>query len=716
MFIIGQRWISNTETQLGLGIVVQVESRQVKISFPAAEEDRLYAINNAPLSRIIFQEGEYITTTAHQKLLITAVNDYQGLTLYVGIDEEGNEINITEASLSSFIPLNTPQQRLLSGLLDKLETFKLRIDTLNHSSRLQLSPVRGLLGSRTNHLPHQLYVAYDVARRHAPRVLLADEVGLGKTIEAGMILHYQLQTGRAERVLIIVPETLIHQWLVEMLRRFNLSFTIIDRNRYECSETNADYQEEITTSPENPFTHDPLILCSLDFLTMNETAFQDALAAHWDLVVVDEAHHLLWTEAEASSSYACVEQLAEQCNGLLLLTATPEQVGIESHFARLRLLDPSRFYNFSLFKQQERDYQSINRLVHALLDFQTHNPGQELNNDLITVLKPYLADDVAATAEENIKALLDRHGTGRVLFRNTRTAIKGFPSREVHYYPLSASEIYNPYSGLDMLHPELLVDSAVWVEHDSRVHWLVKRIEQLRPNKILLICAQASTAITLENHLKLKTTIRSSCFHEGLTIIERDKAAAYFTEEEQGAQVLVCSEIGSEGRNFQCAHQLIFFDLPLNPDVVEQRIGRLDRIGQKHTIHIHVPYFLHSAQESLFRWYHEGLNLFAKSCSIGFSIYQHFAPQLLPILSHSSCALELNALISQTQLYTQALHQTIYQARDNLLELNSCNLPLATQLMAEIDAAENTLELQDYLSQVFQEYGINTSPIQNAAR
>lgn len=243
-FKTGQRWISNTESQLGLGIITAVQGRTVSINFPAAEEERIYAIDNAPLSRIIYKEGDEITTNEQQKLEVTAVNEYQGLLLYTGTDETGTEFHITELSLNCFIQLNTPEQRLFSGLLDKIGfPFKLRIETLQHTSRLQ-SKVRGLLGSRTNHLPHQVYIANEVAQRHAPRVLPADEVGLGKTIEAGMILHYQLHTGRANKVLIVVPDTLIHQWLVEMIRRFNLYFSIIDQNRYDdLPNPDEDYED-----------------------------------------------------------------------------------------------------------------------------------------------------------------------------------------------------------------------------------------------------------------------------------------------------------------------------------------------------------------------------------------------------------------------------------------------------------------------------------------
>ena len=100
----------------------------------------------------------------------------------------------------------------------------------------------------------------------------------------------------------------------------------------------------------------------------------------------------------------------------------------------------------------------------------------------------------------------------------------------------------------------------------------------------------AQTAIDLEKYLHLNVGVRSAAFYEGLSIVERDRAAAYFADSQAGAQSLICSEIGSEGRNFQFAHHLILFDLPVHPDLLEQRIGRLDRIGQRHNIQIHVPY------------------------------------------------------------------------------------------------------------------------------
>lgn len=711
-FNVGQRWISNTETQLGLGIIIDVNGRQVSLSFPAAGEERIYSTDSAPLSRIFYKEGEEITTSNQQTMRITQVEERQGLFFYTGVDDAGNELQISELSLDCFITLNTPEQRLFSGLLDKLNTFKLRIDTLNHASRLQQSVVRGLLGSRTSHLKHQVYIAREVAQRYAPRVLLADEVGLGKTIEAGMIIHYQLCTGRANRVLIVVPQTLIHQWLVEMIRRFNLYFSIIDAERYELMyELDEEEGMHLGTTEENLFENEQLVLCSLDFLMENEKARHHALTSQWDLLVVDEAHHLHWSEEEKSPEYECIEELAAQSKGLLLLTATPEQAGIASHFARLRLLDPSRFYDLSAFKKEEEGYQQINKLAHELMTYGEQTSAEILSGELKSQLAAYLGETTGLNVSQVIKDLLDRHGTGRVLFRNTRAAIQGFPERRVHACPLECPAIYSSMDeqkGQRKLYPEQLLNKELWLDHDPRVTWLANKINEVHPKKVLVICAKANTAIALDQHLKLKIGIRSTSFHEGLSIIERDRAAAYFAEQENGAQALVCSEIGSEGRNFQFAHHLVLFDLPLNPDLLEQRIGRLDRIGQRHAIEIYVPYLMNTVQEKLFRWYHEGINLFTKSCSVGFTLYEEFEDQLLPILDTADTNKEvLEKLITETKTRAEQINQALHEGRDRLLELNSCNAPQAEALIAAIEAEENYLDLENYMAQVFQEYGID---------
>ncbi len=471
--------------------------------------------------------------------------------------------------------------------------------------------MRGLCGMRAGLIPHQLYIAHEVGRRHAPRVLLADEVGLGKTIEAGMIIHQQVLAGRAERILIVVPETLQHQWLVEMMRRFNLHFSIFDEER--CIEAFAE--------AENPFDTQQYVLCSLDFLRKSRKRFEQALEGEWDLLVVDEAHHLEWSQDKPSREYQVVEGLAERTAGVLLLTATPEQLGRESHFARLRLLDPDRFYDYEAFVEEEEQYAPVADAITSLfsgekLPDEAKNQITELLSEqdvepLFRIIESDSDEEAKASArQELIDNLMDRHGTGRVLFRNTRAAIKGFPKRNVHLMPMDIPQQYTTsmrVSGMiggkmtpearavKNLYPEEIFqefegEDSSWWQFDSRVNWLLEKVKEKRSDKVLVIASRASTALQLEQALREREGIRATVFHEGMSILERDKAAAYFAQEEGGAQVLICSEIGSEGRNFQFANQLVMFDLPFNPDLLEQRIGRLDRIGQKRDIDIHVPY------------------------------------------------------------------------------------------------------------------------------
>jgi ATP-dependent helicase HepA len=715
----GQRWVSNTESELGLGIVLEVANRRVKISFPAADETRTYAVDIAPLSRVRYEVDQLISTIDGDKILIAEIEEHNGCLMYLGTDENAQFLVVPENQLNSFVQFSKPQERLFAGQIDKNRAFGLRMDTLRYYKQLQQSPVSGLLGPRIQLLPHQLYIANETASRNAPRVLLADEVGLGKTIEAGLIIHQQLITGRAKRILIALPDSLVHQWLVEMLRRFNLFFTILDEER--CVAL-------VESGTENPFESAQLVICTLSFLSEQTERLEQAFAADWDLLVVDEAHHLEWSEKQVSPAYAAIESLSQKARGLLLLTATPEQLGIEGHFARLRLLDPARYFDITLFREEEARYAPINTLVQQLLaddglqQISAKKVQKELTGFLgaaaVEALNVELADketNVEETRSRLIRELLDRHGTGRVLFRNTRASIQGFPARELKAHPLLAPDFptgqdESEQSGLDNIEiqfkPELLLGEE-WLQTDPRVTWLIDFLEQQRGNKILVICARAETALQLEQHLNLKHGVQSAVFHEGLSLVARDRAAAYFADDEQAAQVLVCSEIGSEGRNFQFVSQLVLFDLPLDPDLLEQRIGRLDRIGQLHDILLHVPYYQHSAQEVLMRWYHEGINAFESTCAIGHAQLREFKEPLKNCLLNPQDQQKTDELIQQTRDSSETLISQLQNGRDRLLELNSCDSERAEVIVEDMHEQEQRHALSAYMEKVFDQFGVD---------
>lgn len=705
-YSVGQRWVSNGEADLGLGLIKEINGRQIAVLFPASGEQRIYAADNAPLSRVHYPEGDRVSTNDDLYFTITARHELNNCFIYQGTDDEGNEISIHEMDLNSFVQFSQPQDRLFAGQIDKNSQFELRIEALAHQHELQQSSVYGLMGARVQLLPHQIYIAHQVSQRHAPRVLLADEVGLGKTIEAGLIIHQQLITEQAKRVLIVVPDSLVHQWLVEMLRRFNLQFTIMDEERHQAL---------VESEEGNPFDSAQLVLCHLSLLTTHQEIYDDAIMADWDLMVVDEAHHLQWNEQEASAEYRAIEDLARQVRGLLLLTATPEQLGIESHFARLRLLDPDRFHDLAKFRQQEDAYQAVSELSSFLL---SESAQAQLSSNQSSIehylgkdsyLELVQSDDFESSKNKAISALLDRHGTGRILFRNTRDAVEGFPERIVHGYALVAPTQYletvQDAGQLAALQPEQLLGED-WLARDSRVGWFSSFLAEHKLDKVLVICAQAQTAQALELHLRINQGLRTSVFHEGLSLINRDRAAAYFSDEEEGAQVMICSEIGSEGRNFQFSHHLVLFDLPLNPDLLEQRIGRLDRIGQNHNVQIHIPYYENTAQHVLLDWYHEGMNALERVFPAGSTIQRALKTDLTECLLEPSNSEKIKQLIDKTQQLTTETLKSLQQGRNRLLELNSCNKAVAEELVGDLEEMGRATELSQFMDKVFDEYGV----------
>ena len=350
-FCPGQRWISDSESDQGLGTVTAVEHRFVTIVYTATGEARQYAIANAPLTRVIFNVGDSIPSHDGWQLLIESYEEKNQLITYHGTrSDTQKKTSLKEILIDHFLKFNKPHDRLLNGQVDRLDWFTLRKNCLQHQYEQQKSELMGLTGGRVSLIPHQLYIAEEVGHRFAPRVLLADEVGLGKTIEAGLIIHQQLVSGRAQRILIIVPESLMHQWLVEMLRRFNLKFSIFDHDRCVESANNDDHDQQYN----NPFSSEQLVLVTLGFITENADWYEALISEDWDLMVVDEAHHLNWQQDNPSIEYQCIEQLAQTIPGVLLLTATPDQLGHESHFARLRLLDPDRFFDYQNLLMRKR--------------------------------------------------------------------------------------------------------------------------------------------------------------------------------------------------------------------------------------------------------------------------------------------------------------------------------------------------------------------------
>jgi ATP-dependent helicase HepA len=674
-FIMGQRWISESEPELGLGVIVEVESKTVTCFFPAAKVDRRYGTQTAPLRRIKFVVGDEVKGQDGENFLVEEIHEVNGLVTYKG---EGKVL--AETQLADTLSFSKPEERLFAGNIDSNSLFKLRYDVLLNQRKLFISPIRGFTGPRLSLIPHQMYVASEVARRARPRVLLADEVGLGKTIEAGLILHHLILTGRVERSIIIVPDSLVYQWFVEMLRKFQLTFVTI----------NHDSKLE---KGERPFEDGQLFVASLKFLMKEDWLMEQVLESKWDLLVVDEAHQLRWVPDNSSMEYDFVAAIAKTTPGVLLLSGTPEILGLAGHYARLHLLDPNRFHDFNQFVEETTGYKPISDLANKLIK------GTALAGEEKKTLKTKLGIDLEGLGKEKaLQALVDRHGTGRVYFRNTRktmaTYSEFFPKRIFHGYPISVGKTKNPEKKL----------------FELKSSWLATFVEQHKGDKILLICHEKEMVVDLEKVLRDKSTAKVAFFHSGMNLMNRDRQAAYFADPE-GADILLSTEIGSEGRNFEFAKHLILFDLPKLPDLLEQRIGRLDRIGQKNDIHIHVPFVEKSSEELLMRWYHEGFNAFESSPRGGTELYATVRPELLELLQEieegSFPENKFQKFLKQTQNIHQEIETKLEEGQDQLVEINSFNHDKAMEFVKELKTADESLELRDFMLNLWAQLGVD---------
>jgi len=736
-----------------------VDDRVVSLAFAAADETRRYVIGSAPIRRVRFAVGDTLTDDASQTHVVEAVEERDGVLFYRSSLGE-----MAETRVAARTAVTGPRERLGAGRVDASLLFDLRSETLTRLHAIRSSPVRGFVGPRIELLPHQFFVASAVSSRLEPRVLLADETGLGKTIEAGLILSRLVLAGRVSRALVLVPDSLVHQWLVELRRRFQLRFAVFDEERCKGLDDND--------AEANPFASEQLVLAGLSLLTDKPSRAAEAAAAGWDLVVVDEAHHLEWSREHAGAGYRAVEAVARDAGGLLLLTATPEQLGAEGHFARLRLLDPDRYGDYDTWRQESEGYREAARVAFTLIG--DAPLALEDATALAAVLGRSIEDVLhgardAASRAQMLGELIDRHGPGRVMFRNTRAAVSNFPERVVHRHRLSAPEGNGAQAVaalMQRLDAELAIDLAprrhddeacdeddastdvaagdtdaagatdleagaseaaagstenvggMDLGGDPRVDWLVRLLGPAGPRKVLVICSSRAKVEGLEAAVAARLRVATALFHDGLTLVQRDRNAAWFAESD-GARLMICSELGSEGRNFQHAQHLVLFDVPLDPDLVEQRIGRLDRIGQRGTVEIHAPYVAGSGFEVLVRWLDEGIDALRRPSLAARALLERFGERVRALALEASSrgavdlAAAIDALATETSAAAVELAERVERGRDRLLEMASLRPEVAEPLIAAVRAIDADTAFEDYFLRLLEHvhvYAEETAP------
>lgn len=673
MYMQGQRWFSEAEPELGLGIIKTSENKTVTVDFPAANDTRTYGYKTAPLKRVRYEEGESIQTEDGLEFIITKVEINNDILFYCTKDQI-----IPEMLLKSALSFTKPQDKLFAGSYDSNILFTLRYKSYLHQRAYQQFKHKGLLGSRVSLIPHQSYISGSISERINPRVMLADEVGLGKTIEAGLILKSLILKNKVERSLIIVPDSLVYQWFFELQNKFNIQAKTMSMN------------DELDIEAES-LNEGPHYIISLSRLIEDKKLQDDVLATlDWDILIIDEAHQLRWAPDAPSLEYSIAEKLSEMIPSCILLSATPEMLGKEGHFSRLKLLDPNRFNNLESFINESKDYSEyIPTLKKIIADKYT-------NEDLA---KYFSSEEIAnfTNHTEIINALIDRHGTGRVYFRNTREHLEKFdlffPKRKLHEAPIAIDGNLN----------DKIVFSRKLIE--------LKNLLEKYPNeKVLLLVHSKILVLKIHSQLENLLSVPMAMFHSGQSLMERDRQAAYFADP-AGARLLLCTEIGSEGRNFEFAHHLFLFDLPKVPEQLEQRIGRLDRIGQTKDINIHVPYIKNSFEETIFRWYKEVIGSFNLAPKGATPFYKENHEELHKLLESPFDTNKLDSFIkTKSKEYLELCHQ-LDEGHDLLLDLNSFNKQKAMQIIQAANQYNSEQDLKDYLNHACDAIGISNEDL-----
>ena len=683
-YVPGQRWISNAEPELGLGTVLRVEGRTVQLAFPATGVVRQYSMQTAPLTRSEFRPGERVSANG-DSFLIEKIESHNGLLQYFG-----NGKTIAEGELDDVQNVSKADARLIAGRVDSAEHFEFRLETLTRRADSRRSNAFGLMSSRIDLIPHQLRVAEIAASRRPPRVLLADEVGLGKTIEAGMILARLLATGRASRVMILLPEALVYQWYVELLRRFNLPFAIFDEERCESIETAGDGR--------NPFDDEQLVICDIPFLRDSAKRREQALATQ-----------LGFAHRRRGASSGMVAGRGER-RIRARRTVRRENAGRDPahrHAGAARPHRPFRALAIARSGRATTVSTGSSRNPMATRNF----PASSKNCSTTSRSTPMIAaNSPRASATTHNFATPSTHpatATRSSMRSSTATAPAAscsataarasadFPSAcrccrnpMVRRSPTNSASVCSPNSFRTSRRQARRCSSTT--PTIARLPWLIDLLESHPDDKFFLTCRTKEKVLALEEALRTRSGVKIARFHEAMTLVQRDRNAAFFAERD-GARLLLCAEIGSEGRNFQFAHNVILWDLPLDPDLLEQRIGRLDRIGQKHDIAVRAAAFTGTAQHMLMQWYRDGLDAFrssrrrtAASCTNDSARACSNWPSNTRRVARNRIAKSIRSSPKRARR-TKNFPTLIAQGRDRLLELANRRNEQADSLRAALD-------------------------------
>jgi superfamily II DNA or RNA helicase len=498
----------------------------------------------------------------------------------------------------------------------KAEAYLLQLAYSQHK-------ILSLSNSRTRILAHQVESTSRILAALNRRFLIADEVGLGKTVEAGLIIKELEYRHNYKRILIVCPASILHQWRHEMQSKFNDTYMIMDR------------KEMRRARGANPWlTHDKVI-CSLDFIK-NRRFLRDLRSAPWDTVVFDEAHRLRRDSLKSTLAYDVAQVISEKSRAFLLLTATPFRGKLEELYYLVALLDrnilgPFRSFYFD-YCLEHSDLKTLRERIAPLLVRRTKRevggftirrartirfelyPDERMLYDETT---RYVSEEFNLAVQSDNRAvgfvmcifqkLLDSSSSalGSALANRMRrleeAAERAGPGCRAAPGAIGETDLVengenadrlvclSPFKTAREMRREIatlrrLVDLAAGVSTDKKAERLVTLVRGLRQRgaeKFLIFTQFRATQEYLRGVL---TGFSVELFHGSLSGEEKERAVLRFKND---VEILISTEAGGEGRNLQFCNIIINYDLPWSPLKIEQRIGRLHRLGQKKDVYIY---------------------------------------------------------------------------------------------------------------------------------
>lgn len=475
-----------------------------------------------------------------------------------------------------------------------------------------------LSNSRTRLLPHQIESTYVVVNSLNPRFILADEVGLGKTIEAALIMKELMFRNDYKKVLIVAPSPLLLQWQQELKNKFNEDFTIIKRKNF-------------LNPNEFHWQNFDKLITSIDFIK-NPRYAEEVLKRNWDIVIFDEAHRLRRDYSKITRAYVFAEKIARKCEALLLLTATPFRGKLEELYYLVHLIDPNLLGSYHTFvndyvlgnksdlkeklskillRRRKVEVGGFTKRFAKTVKIELSEQERVFYNETTEYVKReynlamrtqnraigFVMIVFQKLLDSSVFALLSALRKRKFLLEN-RLHRFNIQNTDIDEWDIDDTENVEEFVGnledstykdlantrRELLTLNRLIHIGNQIKEDRKTQKLKEVLQKLKREghkKFIIFTQFRSTQEYLYSVLSNEFSI--SMFHGSLTMEQKEEAIIEFKKH---TEILICTEAGGEGRNLQFANVLFNYDLPWSPLKIEQRIGRIHRFGQKENVYI----------------------------------------------------------------------------------------------------------------------------------